>query len=160
MAYEQMTWPQAAREAANEASTTLTAKLFRPYIKFRAKRESKKWRAAHTVPAVGEIWWAWVAFKGKEDDPEAGKDRPCLVLEVNGDGTCLVWHITTRDQSTRFGYVRSYIPNGGGGRVCWLDTTCLSHARGFRKYIIVAPEHIRLAAENAGFTFPVGEGVR
>lgn len=34
-------------------------------------------------PDPGEVVWAWVAY---EDDPTQGKDRPVLVLRVEGDG--------------------------------------------------------------------------
>ncbi|CUR57161.1 PemK family protein [metagenome] len=34
-------------------------------------------------PDPGEVVWAWVPY---EDDPSQGKDRPVLVLDVEGDG--------------------------------------------------------------------------
>ena len=34
-------------------------------------------------PDPGEVVWAWVPY---EDDPSQGKDRPVLVLGVEGDG--------------------------------------------------------------------------
>jgi hypothetical protein len=34
-------------------------------------------------PDPGEVVWAWVPY---EDDPSQGKDRPVLVLDIDGDG--------------------------------------------------------------------------
>lgn len=34
-------------------------------------------------PDPGEVVWAWVTY---EDDPSQGKDRPVLVLRVEGEG--------------------------------------------------------------------------
>ncbi len=41
----------------------------------------------------GEVVWAWVPF---EDDPRQGKDRPVLVLAVEGDDV-LVLPMTSKD---------------------------------------------------------------
>ncbi|MDK7741242.1 type II toxin-antitoxin system PemK/MazF family toxin [Helcobacillus massiliensis] len=45
-------------------------------------------------PDPGEVVWGWVPF---EEDPTQGKDRPVLVLEVDGDVlTCLM--LTSQDR--------------------------------------------------------------
>jgi PemK-like, MazF-like toxin of type II toxin-antitoxin system len=44
-------------------------------------------------PDPGEVVWAWVAY---EDDPSQGKDRPVLVIGVEGD-QLLALQLTSRD---------------------------------------------------------------
>ncbi|MCW2760974.1 MAG: growth inhibitor PemK [Marmoricola sp.] len=44
-------------------------------------------------PDPGEVVWAWVAY---EDDPLQGKDRPVLVIGVDGD-RLLALALTSRD---------------------------------------------------------------
>ncbi len=45
------------------------------------------------APDPGEVVWAWVPY---EDDPSRGKDRPVLVLDVDGD-TVHALQMTSRD---------------------------------------------------------------
>ncbi|WP_406198890.1 type II toxin-antitoxin system PemK/MazF family toxin [Kitasatospora sp. NBC_01560] len=70
-------------------------------------------------PAPQEIWWAEVPF---EDGPGA-KDRPCLVLRVNGR-TATVVKITTKHHAERPGVLP--LPPGSvgdrAGRTSWLET--------------------------------------
>ncbi|MFJ9951098.1 type II toxin-antitoxin system PemK/MazF family toxin [Kitasatospora sp. NPDC091207] len=71
------------------------------------------------APAPQEIWWAKVPF---EDGPGA-KDRPCLVLRVNGR-TATVAKITSKHHADRPG-VLSLPPGSAGdraGRSSWLET--------------------------------------
>ena len=44
-------------------------------------------------PDPGEVVWAWVAY---EDDPNQGKDRPVLVIGLDGD-TLLCLQLTSKD---------------------------------------------------------------
>ncbi|WP_190211344.1 type II toxin-antitoxin system PemK/MazF family toxin [Kitasatospora indigofera] len=70
-------------------------------------------------PAPREIWWAEVPF---EDGPGA-KDRPCLVLRVNGR-TATVAKITSKHHAERPG-VLALPPDTVGdarGRTSWLET--------------------------------------
>ncbi|MFJ3792015.1 type II toxin-antitoxin system PemK/MazF family toxin [Kitasatospora sp. NPDC090091] len=70
-------------------------------------------------PAPQEIWWAEVPF---EDGPGA-KDRPCLVLRVNGR-TATVAKITSKHHAERPG-VLPLPPGSVGdrqGRASWLET--------------------------------------
>ncbi|GAA2799221.1 type II toxin-antitoxin system PemK/MazF family toxin [Kitasatospora sp. CM 4170] len=70
-------------------------------------------------PAPQEIWWAEVPF---EDGPGA-KDRPCLVLRVNGR-TATVAKITSKHHAERPG-VLPLPPGSVGdrqGRTSWLET--------------------------------------
>ncbi|WP_395296028.1 type II toxin-antitoxin system PemK/MazF family toxin [Kitasatospora hibisci] len=70
-------------------------------------------------PAPQEIWWAEVPF---EDGPGA-KDRPCLVLRVNGR-TATVAKITSKHHAERPG-VLPLPPSSVGdrqGRTSWLET--------------------------------------
>lgn len=70
-------------------------------------------------PAPREIWWAEVPF---EDGPGA-KDRPCLVLRVNGR-TATVAKITSKHHAERPG-VLALPPGAVGdrqGRTSWLET--------------------------------------
>ncbi|MFC9326309.1 type II toxin-antitoxin system PemK/MazF family toxin [Kitasatospora sp. NPDC057015] len=70
-------------------------------------------------PAPREIWWAEVPF---EDGPGA-KDRPCLVLRVNGR-TATVAKITSKHHAERPG-VLALPPGSVGdarGRASWLET--------------------------------------
>ncbi|MBV6698427.1 type II toxin-antitoxin system PemK/MazF family toxin [Kitasatospora aureofaciens] len=70
-------------------------------------------------PAPQEIWWAEVPF---EDGP-GSKDRPCLVLRVNGR-TATVAKITSKHHAERPG-VLPLPPGSVGdrqGRTSWLET--------------------------------------
>ncbi|MEU8511189.1 type II toxin-antitoxin system PemK/MazF family toxin [Kitasatospora sp. NPDC048722] len=70
-------------------------------------------------PAPQEIWWAEVPF---EDGP-GSKDRPCLVLRVDGR-TATVVKITTKHHAERPG-VLPLPPGSVGdsqGRTSWLET--------------------------------------
>ncbi|MDH6110705.1 mRNA-degrading endonuclease toxin of MazEF toxin-antitoxin module [Kitasatospora sp. MAP12-15] len=70
-------------------------------------------------PAPREIWWAEVPF---EDGPGA-KDRPCLVLRVDGR-TATVVKITSKHHAERPG-VLALPPGSVGdreGRTSWLET--------------------------------------
>ncbi|MDH6577124.1 type II toxin-antitoxin system PemK/MazF family toxin [Kitasatospora sp. MAP5-34] len=70
-------------------------------------------------PAAREVWWAEVPF---EDGPGA-KDRPCLVLRVNGR-TATVVKITSKHHAERPG-VLALPPGSVGdrqGRTSWLET--------------------------------------
>ncbi|WP_441251686.1 type II toxin-antitoxin system PemK/MazF family toxin [Kitasatospora sp. McL0602] len=76
-------------------------------------------RPAGRGPAPREIWWAEVPF---EDGPGA-KDRPCLVLRVNGR-TATVAKITSKHHAERPG-VLPLPPGAVGdrqGRTSWLET--------------------------------------
>jgi PemK-like, MazF-like toxin of type II toxin-antitoxin system len=44
-------------------------------------------------PDPGEVVWAWVAY---EDDPSRGKDRPVLVIGMDGQ-TLLCLQLTSKD---------------------------------------------------------------
>lgn len=66
-------------------------------------------------PDPGEVVWAWVPY---EDDPTQGKDRPVLVLDVEGDGwTGLMLSSQDHDRDAadeaRFG--RFWMDVGTGG---------------------------------------------
>lgn len=52
------------------------------------------------VPIPGELWWAAVPFEEKNEE----KDRPCLVLAVNGRRASVLM-VTSKDHSDRGGYV-------------------------------------------------------
>ncbi|MFD7900650.1 type II toxin-antitoxin system PemK/MazF family toxin [Kitasatospora sp. NPDC057904] len=70
-------------------------------------------------PAPQEIWWAEVPF---EDGP-GSKDRPCLVLRVDGR-TATVAKITSKHHAERPG-VLPLPPGSVGdsqGRTSWLET--------------------------------------
>ncbi|MFJ9694183.1 type II toxin-antitoxin system PemK/MazF family toxin [Kitasatospora sp. NPDC101183] len=88
-------------------------------------------RTAQAGPRPQEIWWAEVPF---EDGPGA-KDRPCLVLRVNGR-TATVAKITSK-QHARPG-VLALPPGTVGdrqGRASWLETDELREValRDFRR---------------------------
>ena len=85
-------------------------------------------------PAPREIWWAEVPF---EDGPGA-KDRPCLVLRVNGR-TATVAKITSKHHAERPG-VLALPPGTVGdrlGRTSWLETDELRDVplRDFRRRV-------------------------
>jgi mRNA-degrading endonuclease toxin of MazEF toxin-antitoxin module len=70
-------------------------------------------------PQPGEVWWALVPYA----ESDGAKDRPCVVLEVNG-GLATVAKITSKDQTGRPGAL--LLPPGtvGGradGRQSWLQ---------------------------------------
>ena len=85
-------------------------------------------------PAAREIWWAEVPF---EDGPGA-KDRPCLVLRVNGN-TATVVKITSKHHAERPGVLA--LPAGAvgdrQGRTSWLETDELREVplRDFRRRV-------------------------
>ncbi|MGA5820651.1 type II toxin-antitoxin system PemK/MazF family toxin [Kitasatospora sp. NPDC094028] len=83
-------------------------------------------------PRPQEIWWAEVPF---EDGP-GSKDRPCLVLRVNGR-TATVAKITSKHHAERPG-VLALPPGAVGdrqGRASWLETDELREVplRDFRR---------------------------
>ncbi|NBM17361.1 type II toxin-antitoxin system PemK/MazF family toxin [Streptomyces sp. GC420] len=85
-----------------------------------------------TAPRPGEIWWAEVPY---EDGPGA-KDRPCLVLAVDG-GSARVAKITSRCREERAGVIP--LPPGSvgdrQGRASFLETDELREVplAGFRR---------------------------
>ncbi|MCG6496301.1 type II toxin-antitoxin system PemK/MazF family toxin [Kitasatospora sp. A2-31] len=84
-----------------------------------APPRSRPQRRRADGPAPQEIWWAEVPF---EDGPGA-KDRPCLVLRVNGR-TATVAKITSKHHAERPG-VLPLPPGSVGdrqGRSSWLET--------------------------------------
>ena len=58
----------------------------------------------------GEIVWAWVPY---EEDPTRGKDRPALVLAVDGDDV-LILPMTSKDHD------RDAVQEARDGRL-WMD---------------------------------------
>ncbi|MFC8453312.1 type II toxin-antitoxin system PemK/MazF family toxin [Kitasatospora sp. NPDC057223] len=85
-------------------------------------------------PRPREIWWAEVPF---EDGPGA-KDRPCLVLKVNGR-SATVAKITSKHHAERPG-VLALPPGAVGdrqGRTSWLETDELREVplRDFRRRV-------------------------
>jgi len=58
----------------------------------------------------GEVVWAWIPY---EDDPTQGKDRPALVLAVEGDDV-LVLPMTSKDHD------RDAVQEAHEGRL-WMD---------------------------------------
>ena len=58
----------------------------------------------------GEVVWAWIPY---EDDPTQGKDRPALVLAVEGDDV-LVLPMTSKDHD------RDAVEEAREGRL-WMD---------------------------------------
>ncbi|KJS61786.1 type II toxin-antitoxin system PemK/MazF family toxin, partial [Streptomyces rubellomurinus] len=83
-------------------------------------------------PRPQEVWWAEVPF---EDGP-GSKDRPCLVLRVNGR-TATVAKITSKHHAERPG-VLALPPGAVGdrqGRASWLETDELREVplRDFRR---------------------------
>jgi len=58
----------------------------------------------------GEVVWAWIPY---EDDPTQGKDRPALVLAVEGDDV-LVLPMTSKDHD------RDAVQEAREGRL-WMD---------------------------------------
>ncbi|WP_369183940.1 type II toxin-antitoxin system PemK/MazF family toxin [Streptomyces sp. Y1] len=83
-------------------------------------------------PRPREVWWAEVPF---EDGP-GSKDRPCLVLRVNGR-TATVAKITSKHHAERPG-VLALPPGAVGdrqGRASWLETDELREVplRDFRR---------------------------
>ncbi|MFR9797311.1 type II toxin-antitoxin system PemK/MazF family toxin [Streptomyces sp. MS06] len=85
-------------------------------------------------PAPAEIWWAQVPF---EEGP-AGKDRPCLVLSVQGRRV-VVAKITTKYRGARAGVIP--LPPGAvddaRGRASFLETKELREVpvRDFRRRV-------------------------
>ena len=66
-------------------------------------------------PDPGEVVWAWVPY---EDDPSQGKDRPVLVLDVEGDGwtgLMLSSQDHDRDAEDEARYGRFWMDVGTGG---------------------------------------------
>jgi hypothetical protein len=65
-------------------------------------------------PDPGEVVWAWVAY---EDDPSQGKDRPVLVLRVEGDGWIGLYLSSQdhdRDAADEARHGRSWMDVGSG----------------------------------------------
>ncbi|MEU8886869.1 type II toxin-antitoxin system PemK/MazF family toxin [Streptomyces sp. NPDC048442] len=79
----------------------------------------KPGRLPARTPRAGEIWWAEVPY---EDGP-GSKDRPCLVLSVQGENA-LVAKITSKWQHDRAGVIA--LPPGSvgdaQGRPSFLET--------------------------------------
>ncbi|WP_456844474.1 type II toxin-antitoxin system PemK/MazF family toxin [Cellulomonas sp. P5_C6] len=75
-------------------------------------------------PRPGEVWFALVPF----EDGSGGKDRPVLVLAVDG-GTYEVARFTSQDRSARRDHVR--VPQGVPGlpKASWLNLRPLSLRR-------------------------------
>ncbi|HWS58178.1 MAG TPA: type II toxin-antitoxin system PemK/MazF family toxin [Actinotalea sp.] len=73
-------------------------------------------RRSRRRPRPGEIWFAFVPF----EDGTGGKDRPVLVLSVEGR-TCTVARFTSTDRSARRDYRR--VPDGVPGlrRTSWVS---------------------------------------
>ncbi|MEU6232036.1 type II toxin-antitoxin system PemK/MazF family toxin [Kitasatospora sp. NPDC047058] len=99
-------------------------------------------------PAPQEIWWAEVPF---EDGPGA-KDRPCLVLRVNGR-SATVAKITSKHHADRPG-VLPLPPGSVGdrqGRTSWLETDELREVplRDFRRRAGVVDRQIWARAQRA-----------
>ena len=66
-------------------------------------------------PDPGEVVWAWVPY---EDDPQQGKDRPVLVLAVEGDGwtgLMLSSQDHDRDAADEARHGRHWMDIGSGG---------------------------------------------
>ena len=66
-------------------------------------------------PDPGEVVWAWVAY---EDDPSQGKDRPVLVLRVEGDGWAGLYLTSKdhdRDADDEASHGRFWMDVGSGG---------------------------------------------
>ncbi|MEU3373804.1 type II toxin-antitoxin system PemK/MazF family toxin [Streptomyces sp. NPDC006660] len=74
---------------------------------------------ARQAPKAAEIWWAEVPY----EDVPGGKDRPCLVLRVQG-GTVTVAKITSKYHDERAGVIP--LPPGtvadAHGRPSFLET--------------------------------------
>lgn len=83
-------------------------------------------RGGKRAPAPGEIWWANVPF----EDGAGAKDRPCLVLSVNG-GTVRVAKITSKHHEELPGVIA--LPPGtvgdAQGRTSYLETDELRQVR-------------------------------
>lgn len=66
-------------------------------------------------PDPGEVVWAWVPY---EDDPTRGKDRPVLVIGLDGD-QLLALQLTSkdhdRDAADEAAYGRYWMDIGTGG---------------------------------------------
>ncbi len=66
-------------------------------------------------PDPGEVVWAWVPY---EDDPTQGKDRPVLVLRVEGDGWVGLYLSSQdhdRDAADEASHGRYWMDVGTGG---------------------------------------------
>lgn len=66
-------------------------------------------------PDPGEVVWAWVPY---EEDPSRGKDRPVLVLDVDGDGwtgLMLTSKDHDRDAADEARWGRHWMDVGSGG---------------------------------------------
>jgi hypothetical protein len=92
----------------------------------------RAFRPEDREPAVGHIWWADVPFEEVADS----KDRPCLIVEVNGD-RAMVLMITSKDKTGREGYVP--IDGRGwyeGDKSSWLKLDRLINLKSsdFRRY--------------------------
>jgi len=65
---------------------------------------------ADGLPDPGEVVWAWVPY---EDDPSQGKDRPVLVIAMDGD-ELLALQLTSKDHD------RDAAQEASAGRY-WMD---------------------------------------
>ena len=65
---------------------------------------------ANGRPDPGEVCWAWVAY---EEDPQRGKDRPVLVVDVQGD-VVIALPMTSKDHD------RDAVQEEAEGRL-WMD---------------------------------------
>jgi hypothetical protein len=62
------------------------------------------------LPDPGEVVWAWVPY---EDDPTQGKDRPVLVVGIDGSDL-LALQLTSKDHD------RDAVQEASAGRL-WMD---------------------------------------
>jgi hypothetical protein len=69
---------------------------------------------ADGLPDPGEVVWTWVPY---EDDPAQGKDRPVLVLAIDGDrlvGLQLTSKDHDRDEAQEASWGRHWMDVGSG----------------------------------------------
>jgi len=89
------------------------------------------------APSPGEVAWAWVPY---EDDPNQGKRRPVLVIEVDGDDV-LVLQLTSKDHD------RDEEQEARAGRF-WMDIGTGSWDRKHRPSEVRLNRVIRLRADD------------
>ncbi|GAA3254288.1 hypothetical protein ACFO1B_51300 [Dactylosporangium siamense] len=75
---------------------------FRPDLGVKHRPAAKE--RAVRVPAAHEVWNAFVRFEEEEEEEEEGKDRPVLVLSVDGEDAAVL-RITSQDKSRFDGYL-------------------------------------------------------
>lgn len=73
-------------------------------------RPTRPGRLGDGLADPGEVVWAWIPY---EEDPTQGKDRPALVLEVDGDEVVVL-------QMTSVDHDRDADQEAGVGRF-WMD---------------------------------------